>query len=992
MRELNMVKNRFAALGHCCAAICMFGASVAVTSSASAQQGQWVFGTPDDDYLPERISRLPGGGSVSCGNMVTTLHDAATNVVWMLKMDDFYPQVAIPTADGKLAVAGSYFSDNTTALLLAKVDMTGVIDWMHVYPAYNIQRSCDLIELPDVDGDGIADGFLLASEHLTSQGSRMPLLIRTKANGSVVWMNMYDAPDLSVAMGEFTFIEAAQDSADSLPVFNLTGEMGVFPGNRDTLLARIAWDGSVMQARMIGFDNHYDYGRGLTKANEGGFLVTGYSKQSGEGGGTYLMKLNDDFTLDWYRSMYGFHGSKEIYQDATYNAHLVGGLGYPNPISNMSLVAINTLSQSYSWGMQYGGQSDDSAVDFAVTPTGFDIYGVTESFDLMAPRDYYLVKTDFNGISGCNENELFVKLVPNEPLDLGLELVPMPLQEIPQNLPKPLFVEYQERDICPDPKPCECVEPPVSMVGWWTLDELVGPTAADSIAGNDGTHMGDAIPAPAMVEYGIKLDGDGDYVEVPPSPVLEVPAADPTTGLGNFSIDAWIRIDSADSMALGPIVDKRDWGGGPGYAFYVRDSRLHLELRDLSTGVWEYQSSQVLPMNTFVHVGVAVRRTPTFSVGFHVNGVQDVDPTSVAITGSLANPDAALWIGGTRYYPTPQTPEAFFEGIIDEVEIFDRELDTSEFLALYNAQECGKCKFDCHVLWDLPFCLNENKIIVDVTVYNYSPNSSTFDLSFAPVNPPNCGNINGPTNFSVVSPGNPVVVPGNSSVVVQVSIVRPTDMTFLNAIGCYEVTVTNLDNGYTNWCWGSVQDRRDLCAEDPTGTGVVELTPGVDNELIIRIANTGLNQGGFQWTAVVYGPDMASASQNIGINGNDPGESVSGQTEILPGETGNIELKLLARDFEGLSRSDLVLFTMTGGLAGGNQMVPLTSVGLITTLEDDSPCLGDFNKSGTVDGGDLAMILGSWGECIGCATDLNGDDVVDGTDLAILLGNWGPCS
>lgn len=49
---------------------------------------------------------------------------------------------------------------------------------------------------------------------------------------------------------------------------------------------------------------------------------------------------------------------------------------------------------------------------------------------------------------------------------------------------------------------------------------------------------------------------------------------------------------------------------------------------------------------------------------------------------------------------------------------------------------------------------------------------------------------------------------------------------------------------------------------------------------------------------------------------------------------------------------------------------------------------GDVNGDGVVDGIDIALVLGSWGPCLGCAGDLNDDGVVDGADLAIVLGNW----
>lgn len=60
---------------------------------------------------------------------------------------------------------------------------------------------------------------------------------------------------------------------------------------------------------------------------------------------------------------------------------------------------------------------------------------------------------------------------------------------------------------------------------------------------------------------------------------------------------------------------------------------------------------------------------------------------------------------------------------------------------------------------------------------------------------------------------------------------------------------------------------------------------------------------------------------------------------------------------------------------------------------DRMPRFADVNNDGTVDGGDLALLLGAWGDCPTpggpCTGDLNGDGVVDGGDLALLLGSWG---
>ena len=49
----------------------------------------------------------------------------------------------------------------------------------------------------------------------------------------------------------------------------------------------------------------------------------------------------------------------------------------------------------------------------------------------------------------------------------------------------------------------------------------------------------------------------------------------------------------------------------------------------------------------------------------------------------------------------------------------------------------------------------------------------------------------------------------------------------------------------------------------------------------------------------------------------------------------------------------------------------------------------DLDGDGAVGGGDLAILLASWGACGSCVADLDGDGSVGGGDLAMLLAAWG---
>jgi hypothetical protein len=59
------------------------------------------------------------------------------------------------------------------------------------------------------------------------------------------------------------------------------------------------------------------------------------------------------------------------------------------------------------------------------------------------------------------------------------------------------------------------------------------------------------------------------------------------------------------------------------------------------------------------------------------------------------------------------------------------------------------------------------------------------------------------------------------------------------------------------------------------------------------------------------------------------------------------------------------------------------------TLEESSAAdLSPDNGDCSVNAADLAVLLGAWGPCVGCAADLDGDGQVNAADLAILLGDW----
>jgi hypothetical protein len=80
-----------------------------------------------------------------------------------------------------------------------------------------------------------------------------------------------------------------------------------------------------------------------------------------------------------------------------------------------------------------------------------------------------------------------------------------------------------------------------------------------------------------------------------------------------------------------------------------------------------------------------------------------------------------------------------------------------------------------------------------------------------------------------------------------------------------------------------------------------------------------------------------------------------------------------------------------------------TSICFNTTSNVDGPyliegsatvcdCLADLTHDGAVNGGDLGVLLSSWGLTLPSgAGDVNHDGVVNAADLGALLSSWGAC-
>jgi uncharacterized repeat protein (TIGR01451 family) len=244
-----------------------------------------------------------------------------------------------------------------------------------------------------------------------------------------------------------------------------------------------------------------------------------------------------------------------------------------------------------------------------------------------------------------------------------------------------------------------CAAAPTGMVAWYPLDEQIGATAVDDIApppdslvDNVGTpqpgpiapigpnagpaHVAGMVGAGALYFY-------GPYVEVASQAELNF-------GLGDFSIDGWVRAVGCGPGRLSPIVDKLDTGSSTGFSFYLDQplpatANLNLRVNGsvfTSSGTLVANAHPIVNTGPWYHLAVTVDRTLGGGT-FYINGSPAGTFTPPA--GSVTN-SKPMWIGELR------PSGARCEIAIDELEIFNRALSQAELSDVYNAGPAGKCR------------------------------------------------------------------------------------------------------------------------------------------------------------------------------------------------------------------------------------------------------------------------------------------------------------
>ena len=195
----------------------------------------------------------------------------------------------------------------------------------------------------------------------------------------------------------------------------------------------------------------------------------------------------------------------------------------------------------------------------------------------------------------------------------------------------------------------------------WELDETEGGIAYNSVGDHDGTLNGNPLwqPAGGKLNGALQLDGIDDYVSTPF-------ILDPSKG--SISAFAWIKGGAPRQV----IISQIGVFGGTWLGTNSSEGKLMTGLSDMYFGALESES--VITDGQWHHVGL-VYDLYALHRHLYLDGVEvTVDSDYVAGVPS----DGGLYIGTGK----AMEPGTFWSGLIDDVRIYNRALNTEEIAAL----------------------------------------------------------------------------------------------------------------------------------------------------------------------------------------------------------------------------------------------------------------------------------------------------------------------
>src|SRR3989442_1171151 len=202
------------------------------------------------------------------------------------------------------------------------------------------------------------------------------------------------------------------------------------------------------------------------------------------------------------------------------------------------------------------------------------------------------------------------------------------------------------------------------LVAAYSFDEGSGTTVADaSGTGNAGSVSTTSWSSAGHFGGALSFNGTSSLVTIPDSASLDL-----TTGM---TLEAWVKPSALGTAWRCVLFKERP--GDMNYSLYANENTGVPDGQVYIGGEHDSRGSSSLPLDTWTFLAATYDGT---TVRLYANGVQT---GSVAVSGGIATPTGALHIDRDSVWGE------WFQGLIDNVRVYNRALSVSELQTDMNA-------------------------------------------------------------------------------------------------------------------------------------------------------------------------------------------------------------------------------------------------------------------------------------------------------------------
>jgi len=336
------------------------------------------------------------------------------------------------TADGGYIMAGAYGASGSSDACITKTNSNGIVTWSYALGGIRSENIYSVRQTAN-------GGYIIAgtSRSFSVDSLNEFYVIRLDASGNVVWEKIYGSLAGTYEVGVHYMSQTSDggyiiggyedalvgmlylktDSSGNISwgkfVYGSIGTYGtesiqqtsdggyVITGNGGWLIktdasGNITWSKSYINLRSTF----------AQQTSDGGYMMAGITNSYGSGGfDRYLMKTDASGNVSWCKTYGGtLDDDLRSAQQTADGGYVLAGTTYSFGAGGSDAYVVKTdASGNLLWSKTYGSAGDDFASSVQETSGGgYIIAGQTTSFSSGA-YSVYLIRTDANGMSGCNE-------------------------------------------------------------------------------------------------------------------------------------------------------------------------------------------------------------------------------------------------------------------------------------------------------------------------------------------------------------------------------------------------------------------------------------------------------------------------------------------------------------------------------------------------------------------------------------------------------------